>query len=287
MDPDPEIALPDMVAPVLPVATLGELLVPLALAIARPIGLIAVFPLFTRAQLGGLIRGGVAIVVVLPLVPGIVDAYDAGRETMRAIPIVYTLKEVLVGALLGVLLGLPFWAVQAVGEVVDTQRGVTNSDMEDAATGSQMAVTGLFLGFASVALFVAADGLLAMSEVLYDSYEVWPVMRLGMSFNADGLGLLASMIDYIFRYALALGGPLLVMLLLTDVSLAFLSRSAPQIVTMDVSPTIKNLVFTLFLTVYGLFFTQYIADELAAVRDVPDLLRLVLDGPSVLSGDGG
>lgn len=247
-------------------------------AVGRPIGLFIIFPVITRAQLGNLARIGIALVMIMPVWPLATQGLQvgAGERSMVALGVL-TGKEVAVGVLIGAVLGLPFWAIQALGELIDVQRGVTSSDVQDAATNSATAVTGLLVGFVSAAVFVSSGGLLILADTLYVSYEIWPAQEVAMRINAAGLSFLADMIDHVFRYALVLGGPMLILLWLTDVALAFLSRAAPQIVTPDVSPTAKNLVYAAFVSLYGLFIVRYMGDEIASVHRASDLLREMLE----------
>lgn len=234
---------------------------PLVVIVARPLGLFLIFPVFTRVQLGQVAKGALALVLVVPAMPRLVGEVQASGVT-GVVLAAYTVKEALIGGFIGILLALPFWAIQAMGELVDTQRGITNSDIQDPATQAQGAVTGLFLGLISATVFVSAGGLMVVADVLYRSYAVWPVMRLGMTLSPAGMDLVASILDYIFRYGIALGGPILILMLLTDVSLAFLSRAAPQVVTQDLAPTVKNLIFVAFAIVYGTFVISYLGDEM-------------------------
>lgn len=246
----------------------------LGLAAARPLGLALVFPVFTRAELGGVLRAGLALGLSLPMIwtsTATVGAMAPGNPVPLAL---LALKEILVGTLLGFLLGLPFWAIQSVGELMDTQRGV-GSEMAgiDPTTRSQGSVMSLFLGLAAAALFVAADGLQTVAGTLYDSYAVWPQASFAPRFTFDTALAAVGGLDHILRFALLVGGPVVALLLLIDLSVMLIGRSAPQLNANDLAPTIKNVVFIVFIALYATYLVDYMRAELASTIGLAERLR--------------
>lgn len=246
----------------------------LGLAAARPLGLALVFPVFTRAELGGVLRAGLALGLSLPMIwtsTATVGAMAPGNPVPLAL---LALKEILVGTLLGFLLGLPFWAIQSVGELMDTQRGV-GSEMAgiDPTTRSQGSVMSLFLGLAGAALFVAADGLQTVAGTLYDSYAVWPQASFAPRFTFDTALAAVGGLDHILRFALLVGGPVVALLLLIDLSVMLIGRSAPQLNANDLAPTIKNVVFIVFIALYATYLVDYMRAELASTIGLAERLR--------------
>ena len=99
-----------------PLGEFEELVFPLlpavALAMARPAGIALVLPVFTRAQLGGAARAGFALALALPIVPPASAALQDGLGG-PAWFLVVSAKEAFAGVIIGVLFGMPIWAMQS------------------------------------------------------------------------------------------------------------------------------------------------------------------------------
>lgn len=256
---------------------LRELLQPLlalGLGAARPLGMAMTFPVILRAELGMLLRGGLALALAMPTIY-LSTTTVSGLGGTPALPLVLlTMKEVLVGAFLGFLLGLPFWAIQSAGELIDTQRGVGNemagpSDPTTRAAGSVMS---LFLGLTAMALFIAADGLRTVVDTLYGSYAAWPQASFAPRLTQDGALAAVSGLGAILRYAMLVAGPIVVLLLAIDLAVMLIGRSAPNLNAQDLAPTLKNVVFVIVIGLYATYLLSYMRGEFAVLVDLPKRL---------------
>jgi type III secretion protein T len=249
---------------------LRELLQPLlALGVgaARPLGLALVFPVIVRAELGGLLRGGLALAMAMPTI-WLSTNTVAGIGATASVPLVLlVLKEVLVGSLLGFLLGIPFWAIQSVGEIIDTQRGVGNemAGPTDPTTRAAGSVMSLFLSLTAIALFIAADGLRTLVDTLYGSYDAWPQASFTPRFTRDGALAAVAGLGSILRYAFLVAGPIIILLLAIDLAVMLIGRSAPHLNAQDMAPTIKNVVFIVVIGLYATYLLSYMRAELAGL----------------------
>ncbi len=260
---------------------LRDVLVPmlaLGLAAARPLGLAMTFPAFTRAELGGLLRGGWAIAMALPIMGASTQVMQQLRESHVVFLALLAAKEVLVGALIGFLMGLPFWAIQSVGELVDAQRGITSeSAPTDPSTKSQASVTAGLLGLTALALFVAANGFQTLLSAIYSSYQLWPQTQFLPRLSIDGAMSVMRMVDDLLRYSFLVAAPIVGLLLLIDLSVMLVGRAAPHLNSNELAPTIKNIAFIVFFGVYLAYLAGYMRDELAAVyglsRQLEEFLR--------------
>jgi type III secretion protein T len=243
---------------------------------ARPLGIMLVLPVFTRTELGGLLRASVALGLALPLLGQPVGEVIPGAEA--TIPLVLlALKELFVGLLVGFLLGVPFWSIQAVGELIDTQRGITSEVAPlDPATRSQASAMGLFLGLAAIAVFVSAGGLRVMVSTLYGSYAVWPVRSFLPKISLESALSIARTLDHVLGYSLLVAGPVVILLLLVDLCVMLIGRFAPQLNAYDLAPLVKNIVFIVFVVLYLNYLVDYMGAELALTREVAAQLELLL-----------
>ncbi|WFU40121.1 type III secretion system export apparatus subunit SctT [Bradyrhizobium sp. CB82] len=242
-----------------------ELIVAAGLGAARPAGIMLVLPVFTRSQIGSLIRGYLAVAIELPYLAQIGDGLKALDPDTRLIKITLLgLKEACVGLVIGALLSIPLWSLQAVGEIIDTQRGITSVVAPaDPATRSQASATGLFLGITAITIFVVSGGLQTMISVLYGSYLILPVYQFRPTVSVQGAIELFGVIDGIIRTTIVVSGPVVTFLLLVDISAMLLQRFAPQFNPKDLSLTIKNIGFAIVMVTYTVFLIEYMQSEIS------------------------
>lgn len=135
-------------------------------------------------------------------------------------------KETLLGMTIGFSIRILFTAVQAAGEIISIQTGFSFARVVDPLSGAQTGVLDQFQYLLALMVFFAVDGHHLIVRGLYDSYRQLP---LGTPVVSKGL------IDYIitstasiFSLGLKIGAPVVVALLLVELSLGLLSRMMPQ-----------------------------------------------------------
>lgn len=251
----------------------GPLLAALALSSARMLGLLSILPLSTRLGLTGLLRGGVALALALPVAPALLPALHADPVSGPRL-LLLGVKEAFVGLLLGILFAVPFWAAEAAGELIDQQRGSRGAVLPDAAQEAQTGITGTLLVLALTTIFLLHGGMGMLVDAIYDSYQIWPPLdpapRLAGMTGTEGAGapgaaalLMLGALDRILESGFLLASPLLVAMILVELALALVSRFAPQLNVFDLAMSAKGLVTVLGMPVYAVFLMGYLRDGLA------------------------
>ena len=239
-----------------------------ALGMSRPAGILLILPVFTRAEMGTLIRLGLAFALAVPILgysQQSLAPVEADIPVLRLTLV--ALKELFVGVLIGFVLGIPFWAIQAVGELIDTQRGISNEVAPlDPTTKSQASALGLFLGILAITVFVAADGLNTLVETLYSSYGLWPIGNALPTTDLEAMMGLARLVDRVLRTALLVGAPVIILMLLLDLCVMLIGRFAPQLNANDLAPTVKNVAMVLFMMAYVRYLFDYVGAEVGTTR---------------------
>lgn len=239
-----------------------------SIGMSRPVGLMLILPVFTRAELGNLLRMAFAFALALPVLgtAGLVPA-DLSAASLTLIG----LKELFVGLVIGYLMGAPFWAIQAVGELIDTQRGISNpAGPSDPSSKSQASATNLLLGLLAFTIFVAADGMNLVVDILYGSYTLWPVGSAlpGFAAERDAVDEVGRVVDHVLRVGLTVGGPVIGLMLLLELSVALLGRIAPSLHLGEQGAMLKNAASVVFLLVYAHALFHYVGGEVATTREL-------------------
>ncbi len=243
---------------------LYAIILSLAIGSARLIGVMTIFPVFNRVQIGQILKGGIAVSLALPIYPAIsmqLTAMDVGGVGYALL----ALKEVAVGAVFGLILGVPFWAIQAVGEIIDTQRDIAAEGSEDPSTKSQASTMAALLGFTAAVIFVSSGGLQQLSQVYYESFAFWPLARFMPDLSGMGVSSVVTILQEIMFFGLLTAAPVVALLLISDLSIMALSKVAPQIATHTLSPLLKNVLFAVFVVLYMQYLFTYMIDGFPGV----------------------
>ncbi|WP_376091777.1 type III secretion system export apparatus subunit SctT [Roseomonas sp. CCTCC AB2023176] len=252
--------------------TLLAPMIALGLGVARLFAVFAVNPLFTRFGLTGLLRGGIALALALPLVPFLAPQVEAAGLAGPVI-LLLLVKEAVVGILIGLVTGVPFWAAEAAGEFIDQQRGSEAATIPDASQANESGITGTLFGLTLVAVFFLSGGLSLLTGALYDSWAIWPPLETVPRFSAEAGLRLVGLLDALFRTGLILAAPLLIALLLTELALALVGRFAPSLNIFDLAMSVKGIVFVVSLPLYAMFLPRYLRDALVPLATAADALR--------------
>lgn len=246
-----------------------------ALALARPLGFLIVFPLFNWIGLQGMVRNAVALAIGMPFIQTIYTgiAADGTAPLDAQVILMLSAKEFAIGALLGIVMGIPFWAAEMAGTYVDVFRGTSAATVVSPSQMSQPLVTGALFSVTLVAIFIAAGGLRTAIGVLYQSYEIWPYFELYPSLTENLYPVLIDVLSQVAKVALTLGAPILIAMFLGDIALAYTSRFAPQINVFDTSMALKNLIYLFILPPYMLLLTRYYGDDLLNYQAVSEIVR--------------
>ncbi|MCK2184933.1 flagellar biosynthetic protein FliR [Halomonas getboli] len=149
-------------------------------------------------------------------------------------------EQLLIGAAMGLVMRVTLVTVQATGEFIGLQMGLAFATFFDPSSGTNMMVLSRFLYMITLLMFLAFDGHLMVLELLASSFEALPI-GLGR-YDPGAFEMLARYGGTIFSSGILLALPLVAALLIINLALGILNRSAPQL-------TVFNIGFPASLTV--------------------------------------
>ena len=182
--------------------------------------------------------------VVFPMTPTL------HGEISTVLLVVFVVKETLVGFALGFICKLFFSAVEMAGKLVDFQVGFSMGETFDPSLGVNVSNYGKVYYWMSMAIFFLTDLHHVVIQALIRSFHYIPLeeAKLG-DFGLEGM---VTLFGVMFKTGLSLAAPLIIVALISEVVLALISRSVPQINVLILGMPLKvvvSLVFTLiFLT---------------------------------------
>jgi len=248
-----------------------------ALGTARGFGLLQILPLSTRLGLTGMHRAAVAGALALLLLPMLMVQLGPTPSTGAHLALLAA-KEGMIGFLLGVIFAVPFWIAETAGELIDQQRGSQGAVTPDPAGEEQSGIIATLLVLTLTTIFLLSGGMHWLIDALYRSYALWPAGQLVPHLAPGAAMRVLGLLDSILGAGLLLASPLLVAMLLAELSLGLINRFMPQLNVFDLALSAKGLVLVVGLPLYAVFLIMYLRNGLAPLPSVQDELRL-LSGP--------
>ncbi len=139
----------------------------------------------------------------------------------------YAIRETLIGASLGLLLQLVFAAATLAGDAIGLQMGLGFAFFVDPQSSAQSPLVGSLYATIAGLLFLALDIHLLVIGGLMESFRVLPIDA--PLHTSLGLNAVAAAGGEMFRLALSMALPALAALLLANLALSVLARTAPQL----------------------------------------------------------
>lgn len=246
----------------------------------RIIAVLQIFPLFTTINVRGSIRSVFALVLAIPLIPIIEPQISAMVDVTLFDLAIIALKEFVFGTLIGCLVAIPFWGIQAAGDIVDVSRGASAANVSDPVNANENSLTGLVLLYAALAIFVVAGGLQMVIELVYETYFFLEVTSVIPPLGMETVVSLGELMTKMFILGIIVSGPMMIALIVIDISLVFGSRIARPIDVNDFANVLKNLCVCGFIPLYAIFLEQYM------LNDWRDLMIFIRDFLRVDSNGG-
>jgi type III secretion protein T len=192
---------------------------------------------------------------------------------------IYFAKEYAIGFLLGYLIGWMFWVMEAVGGLIDNQRGASIASSIDPLQGQESSPLGLFFSQAFLTYVFAAGAFLPVLGLLYQSFAIWPATR-GIPVISEVFPAMAlTLFDTAMRIAVVLAAPIVAVMFMAEFSLAMVSRFAPQIQVFVLAMPIKSILAIIMLIFYFWTLMPYAEKQLLASRGYIDRLYEIVGAP--------
>jgi type III secretion protein T len=202
------------------------------LGLARIVPTIAIAPFFGGKMIGDVVKVGLGVCITFIFLPFLILS-NPPSFTMDFTFMLLMAKEVVIGALLGFIIAIPFYYAQGAGALIDHQRGSQSLQVMDPTTQMQTSPTGTLYNDMLLVLFFALSGPILFFDGLFTSFSLIPLdsffppqfFDLKHPFWITMLGMLTTVV----KIALQLSAPAILGMLLSDLFLGIANRMAPQV----------------------------------------------------------
>ncbi len=197
-----------------------------------PIEAIRLLPIHTRLLLVLILSLLVVGNLSLPALP--VDEVSLGMSA---------LAEFCNGLILSLSLYAAFGVFQIAGQLMDAQMGLNSLAIFNQASHANEPLSGRLLSMLAVLYFFAIDGHLKLVQGLVLSFMIITPGQLTL---LNGYTPIIQLCSLMFSYAIMIASPVVISLLIIDVTGAILTRNMPQISTYFLTLPIK-IILGLFI----------------------------------------
>ncbi len=193
---------------------------------ARMIGFTRFAPVLNRKEIPSLVKIGLAflmtIVFMMILHP---KGLPEHGDLLLAI-----ILNIAVGAMIGYMAQLIIAAVEAGGDMINMQMGLSSAMVLDPTTSSQVSLLGRYFSVLSIVIFLKIGGAYWLFQAFERSFDIFPIyatsVPLAKLVNMDYLISMSSNVLYI---GLQIASPVLLATLGQDIILGVISKTAPQV----------------------------------------------------------
>ncbi len=192
---------------------------------ARLLGFIRFAPVLNRKEINTIVKLSLALLLTVMITP----LLNPGPPPAIS-PMLLLLLNFAVGAIIGYIAQLIILAIEAGGDMINTQMGLSSAMVMDPTTNSQTSILSRMITLLAICIFIQLGGLYWLFNALLRSFEIFPVyavhIPLDKIINLDYLVKTTSNVLYM---GLQIASPVLLATLGQDIILGVISKTAPQV----------------------------------------------------------
>lgn len=218
----------------------------LALSMARAMGCAILLPAFGRRHMAGMQRNALCMAISLPQTWLVWNLLEQQR-----LPLMYStalaFKEALIGAMLGFLLSIPFWAFRSAGTLIDNQRGANAAQQINPSLEADSSILGELCERALIVFLIEIGVFKLIFDVLADSYVLWPVLAPLPQLNTEVRAAFMVAFSQMMASAMLYSAPVLLLLLAVEYLMAIGSTVVQGLDVYQAAMPVKTMLALLML----------------------------------------
>lgn len=241
-------------------AILSQYMALLALSSVRLGTLLIVFPPAGKDVMQGTIRTG------MTMVWSSIIAYGQQAQMSQlhgTFMIAVTIKETIIGLMLGYAASIVFWAAESAGSYIDDLTGYNNVQMSNPSTGDKVSLTSTLLSQFAVAAFWLLGGMGILLGAIYESYQWWPLASLTPVPSVIFESFVLHRTDSLMEMTAKLAGPVMLALMMIDIGFGLVAKVSQKIDLSSMSRPVKGLITVLMLALLAAVFVDQVRGQLA------------------------
>lgn len=225
------------------------------LASMRYLGLLSSLLFFSEASLPLPVKLWLSLILALASLP-VMENFPADLNMLSSAVtlLLFSVREVLVGVVLGSLASFPLYALQMAGRFIGHQMGFAMAETMDPTSEQKVAVIGQMKYLLGTWLWFYLGGHLLVTQAVAESLKVMPVGTSMFSyFTLEGI---EAWITGLFHLVAKMVLPYFGVLLLTEIGLGFMAKTMPQMNIFMLGFPIKVLLALFLMAVVAVLMVR-------------------------------
>jgi flagellar biosynthesis protein FliR/FlhB len=243
----------------------------------RMMTFLIVIPIFFPKGTPNIMKITLAGILVFILMPGI-DSTAILTINNNFNLLMYCFNEIITGLSLGFITNVTFLIIRMAGQFMDMQMGFAMISMFDPNSESTVTLIERLLYWISFIVFFLIDGHHMLINALIKSFNTVALGR-SMIFQDTIMLTLNSIFQY-FAIGLKIAIPMVLIILITDITLGLLARTVPQLNVMVLGLPVKILVG---LTCFSLALPMIVKGMVYIFDILPDIYERLFKSVSLLA----
>ena len=206
---------------------------------ARLLGFFRMAPVFNRKEMPGMIKLGLILLMTITLTAVVKPEVTIIKDSF----VLSILLNMVVGAILGYVAQLILLAIDAGGDMVNMQMGLSSAMVLDPTTSSQVSILGKCFQLFGLIIFIQLGGVYWLLTAFVHSIQIFPLdattIPLQELVNMDYLVKMSSNVLFM---GLQIASPILLATLGQDIILGVISKTAPQVNVFQLSFLFKPIL---------------------------------------------
>ena len=193
---------------------------------ARVLGLMRGAPFLNRTEVPMPVRAGFAFLFAV-IVTGFIKPEPASIST----PLAYSIAvNFLCGALIGFIVNCIVKAVEAGGDMINMQQGLSSATIMDPSSNAQVSIMGKLFGVLGLVIFIETGGMYWTFNAFVRSFDIFPVSGVFVPLDEFiNMPYLVKITSNVLYTGLQIASPVLMATLGQDIILGIISKTAPQV----------------------------------------------------------
>ncbi|QJQ94405.1 MULTISPECIES: flagellar biosynthetic protein FliR [Halomonadaceae] len=229
-------------------------------------------PLLGHSSVPNQAKIGLAVLLTVVVGPTLPPLPDVPMLSWASLGIM--IEQMLIGIAIGLTMHVMYAVVQAAGEFIGLQMGLAFATFFSPDTGANTMILSRLFFMITLLMFLAFNGHLILIEIVASTFFMLPIGMGG--FNASAFELLVRFGGTIFASGMLLALPLVGPLLIINLSMGILNRSAPQLTVFNIgfpaSLTVGLFLLMVLMSDIGRFLQRLFGDSLLFLRQLLDAM---------------
>lgn len=193
--------------------------------LTRVLGVFALAPVFNNRALPNQIKIALGVMLTLIIAPTLPPLPDLSIFSAQGLLIL--VQQLIIGLAIGFSVRIVFAAVDFAGQIAGMTMGLGFASFFDPQSQGQSTALNQFLVLLATLVFLSMNGHLLLVSAIADSFKSFPIVAHPAQ-SINGLAI-AQWGERVFSAGLLLSLPVVTALLVTNMALGILTRTAPQL----------------------------------------------------------